>query len=351
MLPTDPHILFVDADGVLDDIDVSPFTDHRRVEIADLPEAVAVLGQGVGHLSQPPLAGIECVLPSVHDTGMPVGDDHLGDRGAVQDGPDPAAVLVPNGMEDESLVWFETDAHRPPLPAQPVALEGEAGAVRLGDLDRSEVVAPRSRVGRVVAAAGDGNGGPAVIDDVEDLAAAEVHESDHSFDRSRVLVVPGIVPEIRDRPTEASTALFGQTEAPGRPGVHLDLGEVVDPPASHRLLPPGVGPDGLGREPALLDQHCRTHPVHLGDGQDLTTGQRDEHLGAGQVGPGDEAEADAPVDRRASGGVRGQRGLGRRLVEDVGEAGRLHYPGVGPDEGDGAPELLSRQGFEGVRER
>ena len=178
----------------------------------------------------------------------------------MKDRSDPAVILVSDGVEDEPFVRFEGDAHRPPLPAQHVAFDREARALGLGDLDRFEVVTPRFGIGRLITTTTGRNGDGAVIDDIEHLTAAEIDERDDSFDRSRVLIVVRIVAQIRDCPTEPPAVLFGQPEAPGRPSVDLDLGEVIDAAQAHRLLPTRVGPHGLRGQPTLFDQDRRAHP-------------------------------------------------------------------------------------------
>ena len=96
--------------------------------------------------------------------------------------------------EDEPFMGLEADPHRPPLPGQPVALDDEARAFGLGDLDRPETVTPRSGVGRPVATAAGGNGGDAVIDHPRD---PRVEKQDHYYRAAHTKLLDlGMVPHL-----------------------------------------------------------------------------------------------------------------------------------------------------------
>lgn len=55
--------------------------------------------------------------------GLGVGDRHLHDGEAVDDGADAAAVLEPHLVQHEALAVVEADAEVPFLPLDPVALD------------------------------------------------------------------------------------------------------------------------------------------------------------------------------------------------------------------------------------
>jgi hypothetical protein len=72
----------------------------------------------------------------------------------VDDGADPVAVGESELMEDESLAGVEADAERPLLPVDAVAVDDEAGALGLGDLDGLLGGAQGAGDGEVVEVAG-----------------------------------------------------------------------------------------------------------------------------------------------------------------------------------------------------
>jgi hypothetical protein len=111
------------------------------VEVGDLAEAVAPELEGGRHEAEAPLADVERRAPLVLARRVAVRDDHLGERQPVGDRPDPAVVVVADGVEHHALARVEADPHRPPLPCEPVAVERERDALGLGDRDRLEVVA------------------------------------------------------------------------------------------------------------------------------------------------------------------------------------------------------------------
>src|SRR5207302_3281691 len=134
--PRDADVFLVDADRVSDHIRIAPFAGHRRVEIANLAEAVAALLERVRHLAQAPLAGVEGIFPTVHRTGIAVGHDHLGYRGSSKERPHAATVFVGDGGEHETFGRSEAHPHRAVLPPNHVAFDGETRTGRLCDPDR-----------------------------------------------------------------------------------------------------------------------------------------------------------------------------------------------------------------------
>src|SRR5262249_45091424 len=103
VLPEDAEVLLVNADGVLEDDGLALGVGDDGVEVADLAEAVAAELEAIGEHANAVLALVEGVLPPVGGGGIAVWDDHLGQRGAVEDRPDAAAVLVAHGVQDETL--------------------------------------------------------------------------------------------------------------------------------------------------------------------------------------------------------------------------------------------------------
>jgi hypothetical protein len=132
VLPEDAVVLLVHADRVADRLRVAEVVGDDRVGVVDVTEAVAAELEGVGVAGEHVLAAVEVVLPEPGRRGVGVGDDHLGDRGAVDDRAPVEADLV----QGQALALVEPVAQVPAAPPHPVALDPERAAVRLGDLDR-----------------------------------------------------------------------------------------------------------------------------------------------------------------------------------------------------------------------
>ena len=105
--------------------------DHG-VEVGDLAEAVAAELERGGHEAEAPLADVERRPGLVVVRRVPVRDDHLGERQPVRDRSQAIAVLVAERVDHERLARVEAEPHRPPLPAQQVAVERERDAVAAG---------------------------------------------------------------------------------------------------------------------------------------------------------------------------------------------------------------------------
>ena len=103
VLPQDAEILLVQAHRVLDAVGLALLSAEPGVEVADRAEAVAAERQRVGQHADAVLADIEGVLAEVPAAGIAVGHDHLGQRRAMQHRPQPAAVLVADGMQHQAL--------------------------------------------------------------------------------------------------------------------------------------------------------------------------------------------------------------------------------------------------------
>ena len=237
VLPEDPVVLFVEAHRVGDGVGVALLGREHRVEVVDHAEAVAPELQRVPHPPEAPLTRVERVLPPVHRAGIAVRHDHLRDGRAVEHRPHAVGVVVLHGVENEALVRVERHAERPARPADVVAVDDEARALRLHDLQRFEVGAHRPDVGGQVRPRVGGHGDDAEVDDLEHLARALVEERDHTFDRLGVAVVGVLVPQVRDAPGDPTPGLVLGTERARGPGVDLHEVEVLDAPAAQRGLP------------------------------------------------------------------------------------------------------------------
>jgi hypothetical protein len=137
VLPQQRGVLLVQADGVAENLGLAGGVDEHGVEVTNLAEAVAPELERVGEHPDPVLADVERVFPAVGRRDLAVRHDHLRERRAVENRSELVAVLVGDGVKDESLAGGEPDPHPPLLPADLVALHREARALGLGDFDRA----------------------------------------------------------------------------------------------------------------------------------------------------------------------------------------------------------------------
>jgi len=203
----------VQADGVRHLTRPAVAVGQDGVEVADLAEAVAAEHQGDDLLAEQVLAGVEVVLPEPGRARVGVGDHHLGDGGTVDDRPVRHAELV----QGEAFAGVEPDPQPPALPGQLVAVEGEAGTLGLGDLDRPERGARRADRGRVVEVAlllRDGQ--DLGVDQVQHPALDEVDVGDQAVHRVGPGVVLGVVLHERQHPQHPPALLALEAERPGR---------------------------------------------------------------------------------------------------------------------------------------
>ena len=141
--PEHADVLLVDADRVRDRQRLARGVRDDRVQVDDLAEAVAAARERGGGDADAVLAAVEGVLPVVARARIAVRHDHLRERRAVQDRAQPAAVVVGDLVEHEAFARREADVHPPALPRQHAAVEREARAFGLRDLERRDVVAQR----------------------------------------------------------------------------------------------------------------------------------------------------------------------------------------------------------------
>ena len=286
MLPEDPVVLLVDADGVGPGARLAALVGEDVVEVGDLAEAVAPLGERVRHPPEPPLAGVEGALPRVHRSGIAVGHDHLAHRGAKEHGPHAAAVLVADGVEDQSLQGVHDDPQRPALPAHQVPLDLETGTLGLADDERPQVGAERPVVLGVVAAPLGRDRDHTQVDDLEHHAAPHVDEGHQSFERAGVPVVAGRVAQVGQGAGDAPVLLVVQREIAGRPRIDLDQGLVDDPPPVQGGVPGRIVPQGGQHADGLLHLQGRPGLGHLDPAVHRAAGDRDrglDHLGFGPL--------------------------------------------------------------------
>ena len=321
VLPADAGIFLVNADCVGQQDRLALVIVDHRVQVADLTQAVAAEHQRVGQRADSRLAGVEYGLDPVHRRRVPVRHPHLRQRGPVHDRAFPAAVGVPHPVQDQALTRGVPDDQVPALPADLVPVEGEARPLRLGDLDRlhirpqaadhGEVGGIRGEFGRVVAGPGRQRHHLVVVHG-QHRGAVQVHRDHEVLSRAGERIVGRRVPHPGQRlghpGPEGCVTLIGVTR---RPGLHLNMSEVSDPAAAHRLLPAGIGLHRLHRSLEVPPARLGPHAGHRLPGTDCAARQRHHGLAHQPHGPVVQHGLALPVRRPAGQLVVGQLSPGR----------------------------------------
>ena len=251
---------------------------HDGVEIADLAEAVAAELERVDVVPEAVLPDVERVLEDHGRIGVGVGDRELGDREPVRDGPRPRAVALVEGelVQRQRLARVEADAQPPRAPAQRVAVQCEARALGLRDLDRPQIVAVGAPAAVAVVAGLLRDGHRAVVVDADDLHAVQVDDREEPSDRARIAVVAR---EIAAQPREGTPdAAAGLLEPPDRPGVDHHEIELVHPAQLERPPEARVGLDGHLGLGVLVRGDGGVHARHVLPGGQRVVVERDERL-------------------------------------------------------------------------
>ena len=225
------------------------------------------------HLPSRYSPAVEVRLP-VPEPRVAVRHDHLGDGRPVDDRPGPAGVVQADLVQDQALARVEADPHGPALPAQPVAVQGEARPLRLGDLDRPQAVPQRAAHRRVVVVAGlGGHRTLELVDDLEHLALDQVDVRGDPVHGVRPDVVVLALLAERQHPDEPAVVV-ALAERPRGLRQRPDLGDVGQPAPGHRRPPLRVGAD-----------HVLDHAEVLVDDRQLAVGCAGRAPGATPPGP------------------------------------------------------------------
>ncbi len=233
------------------------------------------------------------------------------------------------------------------LPGEQVAVEGEAGTVRLDDLQREEPGPQRLVVLGEVAASFRRERHDAEVVDLEHDAPGGVHRGQHALHRAGVAVVGRLLAVVREAPGDPPAVLHRVPVVSGGPRVDLDLLEVGDAPAAHGLLPFRTLAKGQDGPVGVVEQQRRADPVTRCPLHDLPGGQGDHHLHHRGVRSGQDDQADPPVDRVPR-LVGRHQGPTRFVQGHHGEQHAVVDPTALPHHGHGGPDLVGGQGVERV---
>ena len=264
VLPGDAVVLFVQADGVRHGDGLAVVVVDHAVQVGDLAEAVAAELQGVGEQADAVLALVEDQLAVVHRAGVAVGYEHLAEARAVDD----AAAVVLDPVQDQAFSCREADPQVPLLPLQVVAVDCEARALVLGDVERLDVRARAVGEVRDVLRVGDLGGGvvallrrqrqDAVVFHADDGHRVQVDPGDDAVDRVGVAVVLRVVAHPGERGDEAAV-VGADAGLDVRRGPRVDHAqvEVGDAALAHRLLPARVLADDVLGGHELFEHDAR----------------------------------------------------------------------------------------------
>ena len=152
----DAVVFLVDADGVFDGLGRARAVHKVKVHVVDAAFAVTPQGERVGHVAAAVFAQVEGVFALMRVFWVAVGDDHLGEGEAVEDGADFVLGLVEVGnvVEHDAFAVIEANVYGPILPLDDTVLHRKGHTLGLRDVDgfevSSEAVGFVNRVDRVV---------------------------------------------------------------------------------------------------------------------------------------------------------------------------------------------------------
>ena len=254
VLPEDAVVLLVHADDVGDLHGMTLIVGDIAVEVADHPEAVAAQFEVVRVLAELVLARVEIADPEARGRGVAVGDDHLRDAAAGEH----RATVERHRAQHEALAGVEPDAHRPLLPLDEGAVDVEARALGLGDLDGLEALAGRAHGIRRVFPARRRNGSVALVLDADHPVLGEIDMHDQALDGVRPwVVVLGVLQE-RERADDPASDLIGATGvARGERGAEREGDLVLESSPEHRARHSGEAFARPGCPVVLLEQILR----------------------------------------------------------------------------------------------
>ena len=195
---------------------------QSRVDIDDLAQAITAEFERGGHESEAPFADVVRGPPVVIERGIAVGDHHLGEGQPVGDIAGGAVIVERHLVDDRSFAIVEPEPHRPVLPLQLGAVDGERRALRLGDVQRLEVRAHlRAPDGRGVFGVNGGTPVVVVVLDLEQLEGVHVHQQLQTGDGMGIRVAVGRLPRPEVAPPETPVPVLLRHEG-FSVGPHVD---------------------------------------------------------------------------------------------------------------------------------
>ena len=255
-------------------------------------------------------------------------------------------------MQHQAFARREADPKAPFLPVDLPAVDLEARALRLLDMQRLDVGARVLDFMRaVIALLARDRHDRIGVREVDDLAADQVDDGDHALDRMGVAVILKVLAEKADSAHDAGAALELKIEEARGERIDLDQLDILvgEPAPDHRRAPARIGlHHGLALEEFL--QHHRRLPIgRLAVRNDLA---RDDLI-AREIDDVLDRLARRHVERQREGAApysaRGQFLLGRLLQPHRREAAVLRRGRGGTNQRAGGRDLFGCQGIERMR--
>ena len=295
------------ADGIADPPRRTVPIVRPGIEVADGAETVAAQRQRVVVLAHAVFAGVERIAAEIAASRIAVGHHHLGHRGAVHDGAQPALVLVGDVIEDESLAHVEADADVPLLPAHEVALDREARPLRLHDAEWFHVAAQTLLAGDHGLFRRDRH--RAEIIDPDHRAAPQVDHRVQVGDGPAIGVAAVGIHQPAVAIGDALARLAREAEMSGGPGLHQHLVHVGDAARGAGGDEAGIGACDAPAFQELVAHDARLYARHMAPGFERAAAQVHHAVEGPVARPLVAAHEGAPRE-----GPSGREGANLRLV-------------------------------------
>src|SRR5450432_1564621 len=109
---------------------------ENRVEHRTVSGAIHAGLEGSGADSETQFAGVEAIAEKPAAARVAIGNHHFGERSAVQNGANAAALFVAHGVQHQAFARVEPITETPLLPAHFAVFDLKAGAAELKDIER-----------------------------------------------------------------------------------------------------------------------------------------------------------------------------------------------------------------------
>ena len=156
----------------------------------------------------------------------------------MQDRAHPVAIAVAELVQNQPVGWVHRDPELPVLPRDGVAVDVESHALGLGDGQGLRRIAEFRLARRIVSAGFGRQRDVAVVFQVGDSTRGQIHVRDQALHGTRIAVVRPVLPNEADATVGSVAGRDVRVRvAARRPGIDLDVLEVLDAAPSHGRLP------------------------------------------------------------------------------------------------------------------
>src|SRR5580704_12629652 len=126
VFPKNSVIFLMNADSVRDSERSAAAVHEMRVQIFDMPQAIASEAQAVGAHAHAVFTHVEGVLAHLCRLRIAVRHHHFGKRSAIENGTITSLVPISQMMDGQSFAGVEPDHEVPVLPIDLMTLERKA---------------------------------------------------------------------------------------------------------------------------------------------------------------------------------------------------------------------------------